>query len=89
MVRTVRQSGAIDEVSTAVHEAVITVRDGTKEINEIAKALKDTAVQVEGTAIAAREISAMKYTARQINRSASTVKIEEKKLGNQVRMIAL
>ena len=49
MVRAVRQSGAIDEVSTTVHEAVIAARDGTKEINEIAKALKDAAAQVEET----------------------------------------
>jgi len=55
LVRAVRQSGAIDEVSTAVHEAVIAARDGTKEINEIAKALKDIAAQVEETAVAAHK----------------------------------
>src|SRR5215831_14293071 len=71
LVRAVRQSGAIDEVSTAVHEAVIAARDGTKEINEIAKALKDTAAQVEETAIAAREIGqAMRHLTQHINRSA-------------------
>ena len=71
LVRAVRQSGAIDEVSTAVHEAVIAARDDTKEINEIAKALKDTAAQVEETAIAAREIGqAMRHLTQHINRSA-------------------
>ena len=30
LVRAVRQSGAIDEVSTAVQEAVVAARDGTK-----------------------------------------------------------
>ena len=71
LVRAVRQSGAIDEISTTVHEAVIAARDGTKEINEIAKALKDTATQVEETAIAAREIGqAMRHLTQHINRSA-------------------
>src|SRR5215831_17721025 len=70
LVRAVRQSGAIDEVSTAVQEAVVAARDGTKEINEIAKALKDTAAQVEETAIAAREIGqAMRHLTQHINRS--------------------
>jgi hypothetical protein len=32
LVRAVRQSGAIDEVSTAIQEAVIAARDGTKLI---------------------------------------------------------
>jgi hypothetical protein len=42
--------------------------------------LKDTAVQVEGTAVAAREISeAMRHTAQQINRSASATKVKSKK----------
>src|SRR5215813_3394114 len=71
LVRAVRQSGAIDEVSTAVQEAVVAARDGTKEINEIAKALKDTAAQVEETAVAAREIGeAMRHLTQHINRSA-------------------
>jgi len=71
LVQAVRESGAIDELTTAVDEVVIVARDSTKEINEIAKALKDTAVQVEGTVVAAREISeAMRHTAQQINRSA-------------------
>ena len=71
LVRAVHQSGAIDEVSTAVQEAVVAARDGTKEINGIAKALKDTAAQVEETVIAAREIGkAMRHLTQQINRSA-------------------
>jgi len=50
---------------------VIAARDGTKEINEIAKALKDTAAQVEETAVAAREIGkAMRHLTQHINRSA-------------------
>ena len=56
---------------TAVHEAVIAARDSTKEINEIAKALKDTATQVEETAVAAPEIGkAMRHLTQHINRSA-------------------
>ena len=42
----VRESDAIEELATAIDEVVIATRDSTKEINEIAKALKDTAVQV-------------------------------------------
>src|SRR5215469_471569 len=71
LVRAVRQSGAIDEVSTAVQESVIAARDGTKEINEIAKALKDTAAQVEETAVAARDIGkVMRHLTHHITRSA-------------------
>lgn len=76
VVRAVRQSGAIDELATAVHEAVIAARDTTKEINETAKGLKergvikDTATHVEETAVAAREIGkALKHTAAQIGES--------------------
>ena len=77
VVRAVCRSGAIDELATAVHEAVIAARDTTKEINETAKGLKecgvikDTANNVEETAVAAREIGeAVKHTAHQIGESA-------------------
>jgi methyl-accepting chemotaxis protein len=77
IVRAVRESGAIDELTTAIHEAVIAARDTTKEINETAKELKergvikDTAANVEKTVVAAREIGeAVKDTAQQIEESA-------------------
>src|SRR5215831_6595826 len=35
VVQAIHQSGAIDELVTAVHEAVIAARDTTKEINEV------------------------------------------------------
>ena len=41
VVRAVHQRGAIDELATAVHEAVVAARDTTKEINQTAKELKE------------------------------------------------
>jgi len=95
VVRAVHQSGAVDELSTAVHEAVIAARDTTKEINETAKELKergvikDTATNVEETVVAAREIGeSVKHTAQQIGESApltsetlreATTKVKSKK----------
>jgi methyl-accepting chemotaxis protein len=76
VVRAAHQSGAIDELATAVHEAVIAARDTTKEINETAKELKehgvikDTATNVEETVVAAREIGeSVKDMAQQIGES--------------------
>ncbi len=37
VVRAAHQSGAIDELATAVHEAMISARDTTKEIREAAR----------------------------------------------------
>ena len=77
VVQAIHQSGAIDELVTAVHEAVIAARDTTKEINETAKELKErgiikeTATNVEETVVAAREIGeTVKHTAQQIGESA-------------------
>ena len=58
VVQAIHHSGAIDELVTAVHEAVIAARDTTKEINETAKELKErgvikeTATNVEETVVA-------------------------------------
>jgi methyl-accepting chemotaxis protein len=97
IVRAVRQSGAIDELTTAIHEAVIAARDTTKEINETAKELKecgvikDTAVNLEKTVVAAREIGeTVKDTTQQIEESApvtsdtlkEAVKVKAKKSHN-------
>ena len=77
VVRAVHQSGAIDELATAVHEAVVAARDTTKEINQTAKELKergvikDTAANVEKTVVAARGIGeSVKDTMQQIGESA-------------------
>ena len=77
VVRAVHQSGAIDELATSVHEAMIAARDTTIEICETAKELrergviKDTVINVEETAIAASEISeTAKHTAQQVGESA-------------------
>ena len=61
IVRTLRQSGAIEEIAQAVQEAIIAARDSAKEISDIAKDLrerdiiKDTASAVEETTIAAHK----------------------------------
>jgi methyl-accepting chemotaxis protein len=77
VVQAIHQSGAIDELVTAVHEAVIAARDTTKEINETAKELKErgvikeTATNVEETVVLAREIGeSVKHTVQQIGESA-------------------
>ena len=76
VVRAVHQSGAIDELATAIHEAVLAARDTTKEINQTAKELKergvikDTAANVEKTIMAARGIGeSVKDTVQQIGES--------------------
>ena len=49
--------------------------------------MKDTAAQVDGTAVIAREISeAMRHTAQQIHRSASATKAKSKKELGYVRL---
>jgi len=77
VVRAVHQSGAIDELATSVHEAMIAARDTTIEICETAKELrergviKDTVINVKETAIAESEISeTAKHTAQQVGESA-------------------
>jgi len=76
VVRALRETGAIDELITAVHEAMIAARDTTREISETAKELKDrgvikdTATAVEETAAAAREIGERaRHTAQQVGES--------------------
>lgn len=77
VVRALRESGAIDELTSAIHEAMIAARDTTREINNTAKELKErgvikyTATAVEETAAAAREIGeSMIHTAQQVGESA-------------------
>jgi methyl-accepting chemotaxis protein len=60
-VRALRESGAIDELIAAVHEATITMRDTTIEISKISRDLKergmikDTAKTLDETVAAANE----------------------------------
>ena len=77
VVRALRESGAIDELTAAVHEAMIAARDTAREINETTKELKDrgvikqTTIAVEETAAAAHEISeTARETAQQVGESA-------------------
>jgi uncharacterized protein YjgD (DUF1641 family) len=77
VVRVLRESGAIDELTAAIQEAMIAARDTTREINETAKELKergvvkDTATVVEETVAIAREIrESVIHTAQQVSESA-------------------
>jgi uncharacterized protein YjgD (DUF1641 family) len=76
-VRTLRQSGAIDEITQAIQEAVVATRDTTKEINETARDLKkrgiirDTASAIEDTTITARQTAeTVKGAAQEAKKSA-------------------
>ena len=77
LVRALRESGAIDDLTSAIHEAMIAGRDITREINNTAKELKergvikDTATAVEETVTTAREIGeTVIHTAQQVGESA-------------------
>jgi methyl-accepting chemotaxis protein len=92
VVRAVHQSGAIDELVTAVHEVMIAARDTTKEISETAKELrereviKETVNNVEETAVAAREISGTaNQTAQQVGESAPLTSEALKKASTKVK----
>src|SRR5918912_1492028 len=77
VVRAVRQSGAIDELTQAIHEASIAAKDTSNEIRETTKDLRDrgiirdTAKAIEQTNIAARETAdTVRQTAEQARQSA-------------------
>jgi methyl-accepting chemotaxis protein len=76
-VHVLRQSGAINELTSAIQEAVIAARDTTREINETAKDLRDrgvirdTASTIDETTTAAHEIAeTVKVTAQQVKEAA-------------------
>lgn len=78
-VRILRQSGAIDELTQAVHEASVAARDITREVNSATKELKEngvivrTASAIEDTTNAAREtVDVVRDVARQATESAPT-----------------
>lgn len=77
VVRALRESGVIDELTAAIHEAMIATRDTAREINEITKELKDHGVikdvttAVEETIATTHEIGeTAKYTSQQVSESA-------------------
>jgi methyl-accepting chemotaxis protein len=76
-VRVLRQSGAINELTAAIQEAMIAARDTTREINQTAKDLRDrgvirdTASTIDETTTAAHEIAeTVKGTAQQVKEAA-------------------
>ncbi len=71
-VKTLRESGAIEEITQAIYEATVAARETAKELNNVAKELtdrgiiRDTAAAVEQTSMAAREtVEIVRDTARQ------------------------
>jgi uncharacterized protein YjgD (DUF1641 family) len=91
-VKTLRQSGAIDELTQAVHEATIAARDTTREISDTAKDLKergvikDTASAVEETTIAARETAqVLKESARETAESAPVTADTVKEAASKIK----
>ena len=91
-VKTLRQSGAIDELTQAVHEPTIAARDTTREISDTAKDLKergvikDTASAVEETTIAARETAqVIKESARETAESAPVTADTVKEAASKIK----
>jgi len=69
-VRTLRQSGAIVELTAAVREAAMAARDTSKEINATAKTLEEKGL-IRDIAVAVDETSQMaKDTAETVKRTA-------------------
>jgi len=91
-VRTLRESGAIDELTQAIFEASVAARDTAKEINDAARDLKergvikDTAAAVEETTLAARETAEIiKDTARQTAEAAPQTSETVKEAASKVK----
>ena len=87
-VKTLRESGAIEEITQAVLEASMAARDTAKEINDAAREMKergiikDTAAAVEEITITARETAeTMKDTARQAAEAAPQTSATMKEAG--------
>ena len=91
-VRTLRQSGAIDELTQAIQEAVIATRDTTQEISATARDLRergvirDTAGAIEETAIAAKETAeTVKGSAQQVKKAAPKTAETLRELSSKTR----
>jgi len=92
-VRTLRESGAIDEITQAVYEATVAARETAKELNNVAKDLtdrgiiKDTAAAVEQTTMSAREtVEIVRDTARQAAEIAPQTTEAVKDAANKVKL---
>ena len=87
-VRTLHRSGAIDELTQAIQDAMIATRDTTQEISATARDLRergiirDTAGAIEETAIAAKE------TAETVKGSAQQVKKAPPKTAETLREVS-
>lgn len=90
VVRAAHQSGAIDELATAVHLAMIAARDTTKEIREAAKRLKergigDTDTTVKSTVGAGEIGEKVKHTTQQVAESAPLTAEALREVGTKVK----
>ena len=91
-VRTLRQSGAIDELTQAIQDAMIATRDTTQEISATARDLRergiirDTAGAIEETAIAAKETAeTVKGSAQQVKKAAPKTAETLRELSSKTR----
>jgi hypothetical protein len=75
-IRTLRQSGAIDEVVSAVHESSIAMRDTTREISKVSSEIKKRGVLKETAKTIDETISAAKDTTESLKNSLMEVKEE-------------
>jgi uncharacterized protein YwgA len=75
-VRTLRQSGEIDEVVSAVHESSIAMRDTTREINMASSEIRKRGVLKEIAKTIDETISAAKDTSESLKNNLMEVKEE-------------
>lgn len=64
-IKTLHHSGAIDEFTYAVHEAILAARDTAKEINETSKDLKECGI-IKNTANVMEETTMIAHEALQV-----------------------
>jgi methyl-accepting chemotaxis protein len=91
-VRQLRESGAIDELIAAIHEASITMRDTTKEISKISRDLnergmiRDTAKTIDETVAAANEATeSFRQTVEEMKEAAPQTAEVIKKLKDRAK----
>jgi methyl-accepting chemotaxis protein len=75
-VRILRQSGAIDEVVSAVHESSIAMRDTTREISKVTSEIRKRGILRETAKTIDETISAAKDTSESLKNSLIEVKEE-------------
>jgi hypothetical protein len=83
MVKALRESGAIDELSEAVKEATIAARDTVKEVNDATNDLKEKGV-IRETLVAAEEVNnAARETMQTVKETVSIKKEQSQESPNE------